>query len=103
MMAKKPYLFKKSCYDDICMGVRKIVRVGNSYGVSLPKKILVKNKIMLGEEFVIFLVKRTKDLTDELSAHAQREYVQYRKWSSKKDREIQEAVDEIKRRREQKL
>lgn len=53
-------------YEDIPLPVRKIVRIGNSYGITIPYGIIEKYKIEKGDQFVITLHRRITQFTDEI-------------------------------------
>jgi hypothetical protein len=95
MPAKKFYVYKKSRYTDICLGVRPVIKVGNSGGITIKKSQMKSYGIKPGDEFVVCLIKRVWRLSDELSDNELREYAQFKKWKKEKNKEIDEAVEDI--------
>jgi len=90
-----PYFYKKSRYTDICLGVRPVVKIGNSGGITIKKTDMNKHHIKPGDEFVVCLIKRTWNLTDELSDAEMREFAQFKKWKKQKEEKLDSAVEEI--------
>lgn len=98
---KRYYAYKKSRYTDICLGVRPVVKIGNSAGVTIKKSHLKKYNIQPGDEFVVCLIKRTWKLSDELSDSEMREYAQFKKWKGQREKEVEEAMESIKKQKEE--
>ena len=58
---KKP----KYWYQEIPLGVRKVIKVGSSYGVTIPKRFLDSKLINPNDEVIVILLKRTRKVYDE--------------------------------------
>lgn len=57
----------RAWYDELCIGVRKVVKVGASVGIIIPKGFIDTEKVKLGQESIIILQTRQRRIADELT------------------------------------
>ena len=93
---KKPVVYKKSMYSDVCLGVRKIVKIGNSLGFTVKKSQSKNFHINEGDEYIVVLIKRTWNLSDEMTDSELRQYAKFLKYKKDEDSKIKDAVDSLK-------
>lgn len=53
-------------YDEICLGKQRIRKVGNSYVITLPKSVLVNDKVPPDAEVIPIILVRKRRLLGEL-------------------------------------
>ena len=76
--------------------MRKVIKIGGSLGVTIPKSQLKKYGVEEGDEMLVVLVRRSRKLSDELSGSEMNEFHQFLKWKKKEKKSIDDAVNALK-------
>jgi len=53
-------------FDEICLGKQSIRNVGNSFVITIPKKIVKNNNLTKGESVIPIIIVRKRKLAGEL-------------------------------------
>ena len=78
---------KKKWYREICIGIRKICKIGSSYGIIIPKGYFDSKTIDIDKEYIVILLSRDRQLTDEMSKKEMIQFEQFKKMK-KKERDV---------------
>lgn len=57
---------QKYWYKEIPLGIRKVIQVGSSYGITVPKHLINSKQLKKGDEVIVILLKRTRKVADEV-------------------------------------
>lgn len=85
MYPKKPK--QRKWYSEVCIGVRKIVKVGDSRAVIIPKGYFKTGKLKDKQECVVILLFRDRTISDEMN---KKEFIQYEAFKRYKEQEDEE-------------
>jgi len=72
-------------YEEISLGLNKVIKIGKSYGITIPKRFIDKGDLSVGDEILLICMKRTRMVGDELT---KREMKQFEELKKLKRREI---------------
>ncbi|MHA1866014.1 MAG: hypothetical protein ACTSWZ_05845 [Candidatus Heimdallarchaeaceae archaeon] len=82
-------------YKEVPLGVLKISRVGNSFGIIIPKRFVDSGFLKEDERVMVIVLKRLRSLRDELSTKEQNEFKRWCKLKEAEKRVLERKVKEL--------
>lgn len=86
----------KKWYEEVSFGVRKLVKIGSSYGFIIPKYFFDNEKIDYNEEMLLIGLKRRRGVADELSKAEVEQFERFRKMKKKEQEILMKSLDDLK-------
>ena len=88
---------KKSWYEEVCLGLRKTIKVGGSLGFIIPVEIIRKYDMKEGDKFVVLLLERVRTLSDEMTPEEETQFAQFKKNKLESDAKIKSDVEKLRK------
>jgi len=88
---------EKKWYEEVSLGVLKSTRIGSGYGFIIPKRFLDKGDLEYGQKYMVVILKRKREISDELTKSEKVEYERWRKLKEKEKRLMEEGLEKLER------
>ena len=85
----------KKWYTEVCIGVRKIVRIGKSKGIVIPKGFFDTNKLKENQECIVDLFYRDRSVSDEMTKQELIQFEAFKKYSAKEKKAMEKALKDL--------
>ena len=79
-------------YEEIHLGIRKVVKNGNSLSITIPKSIVIKNGITTDEKFNTILIRKKRRLVAEVEGDdlliqmSKKEFIMFKNFKKEQER-----------------
>ena len=89
------YKKERKWYQEVCIGVRKIIKVGGSNAIIIPKGFLRTGKLKESQEVVVILLYRDRTVSDEMNKKELIQYEAFKKMKSKEIKAMEKALADL--------
>ena len=83
MRYKRKVYQDKKWYEEICLGLNKVVKIGQSFGIVIPKRFLDRRDLEYGDDVLVICLKRSRSLRDEMTKGDLKKLEQFKKLKKK--------------------